>query len=974
MTIPAAAPASLTVMQPTPIAPHRNLFLLAAACWVFPLATVRAQEPPLRDLLRDGLYAEEVTRDPEAAAKPYEQILARFAEQRELAATALFRLAEVRRKQDRKDDAIALYQRLLADFPASATLTKLARENLAALGANPPEPGSPSIDEETKEIGRLTALAKTAPDLILDPETLSNAAEKGWSKAVGFLLGSGSRPYAGGALMVAAENGYLEIVKQLTAGDGPVPAEIAGRALRAAMDGNRTTLLEFLLQKGLKPGKEGALILTTALTAGRQECADLLVKHGADLNATAEPGSKGIGQAHGTALAIMIYQGNFAAATWLLEKGAKPDVPDPDHGVAPLHYAALGTSDASLAMMQTLLAAGADPNRYAAGLYSKDDNPPKPMEGTSLLAAIHSDFKIVEKVQLLVKHGANPNVGGINRSQDRSPLRILAEGNNDEQTETCLKLLVDAGATPDDEWRKNNFRDRSGYPNHLMIEAFTLPAAAKAGEINLVIIGQNDLSIECIANRATAAKIPDLAAWLLDNPQKLESMRQWTEKSSQWVLWRKDGHDALVKQEFDLTGNQALPPLQWGDVIEVKCLDPRSGIARQLGLSPDIVRALSARIAFPISVEIEGKSREITVRGNRIVFDPTKNEVPQANLQQVVQQLCQLENCQLEAPGESLPTIHVVRQGWPDVRLSYGSMEARAFKLESGDRLKIELSGQVSEDRAKARGNGITLKGVGYPYTRFFGLPDGEKPVAANIPTLIEALVDAQVPMNPTWMYLAGTTKASDLGWLHEYNEAFIGETLLPHPDFQSIRIHRPQDDGTVKVLDVNLAKTIAASNDATTVENARKADVKLLAGDVVEISLLKEHLGEPWKGFTPKEEAFFAKALSGRVQVTDDQGNMTVRDIVFNAQRFIETPYGWIPGPPESGIPSTRACWLFKNQEIEVTQGELTSGRQRSAELFLRDGDRVRSYGGQPQPRPVPGQPVRTRPRVVAPPPPNSR
>ena len=69
MTIPAGQPASLTFMQPTPLAPQRYRLLLAAAWMFLPIATVRADDPPLRDLLRDGLYAGEVTRDAEAAAR-----------------------------------------------------------------------------------------------------------------------------------------------------------------------------------------------------------------------------------------------------------------------------------------------------------------------------------------------------------------------------------------------------------------------------------------------------------------------------------------------------------------------------------------------------------------------------------------------------------------------------------------------------------------------------------------------------------------------------------------------------------------------------------------------------------------------------------------------------------------------------------------------------------------------------------------
>ena len=98
---------------------------------LLPLSPLSAEdEKELRELLRDALYTEEVTREPEAAAKQYQELLSRHDAQRAFAASALFRLAEVRRKQDRKDEAIALYQKLLARFPEAEAEGKLARENL----------------------------------------------------------------------------------------------------------------------------------------------------------------------------------------------------------------------------------------------------------------------------------------------------------------------------------------------------------------------------------------------------------------------------------------------------------------------------------------------------------------------------------------------------------------------------------------------------------------------------------------------------------------------------------------------------------------------------------------------------------------------------------------------------------------------------------------------------------------------------
>src|SRR5690606_34842229 len=100
-----------------------------------------AAEPAVKDLLRDGLYAEEVTRDSEAAARQYDEIIRRYSEQRRHAATAIFRLAEIRREQGQKDEAIKLYQRLLAEFPDLADQSKLAAKHINELGGEPPAPG-----------------------------------------------------------------------------------------------------------------------------------------------------------------------------------------------------------------------------------------------------------------------------------------------------------------------------------------------------------------------------------------------------------------------------------------------------------------------------------------------------------------------------------------------------------------------------------------------------------------------------------------------------------------------------------------------------------------------------------------------------------------------------------------------------------------------------------------------------------------
>jgi len=112
---------------------------------------------------------------------------------------------------------------------------------------------------------------------------------------VDLLLKAGSRPYEGSALVTAAETGNLETIKQLLAAGGPVPAELATEALQHASLYERYTVLEFLLEQGLKAGKQDsgngrAPLLFSVLRENEIPSAEILLKHGVDINEMAEPG------------------------------------------------------------------------------------------------------------------------------------------------------------------------------------------------------------------------------------------------------------------------------------------------------------------------------------------------------------------------------------------------------------------------------------------------------------------------------------------------------------------------------------------------------------------------------------------------------------------------------------------------------------------------------------------------------------
>ena len=339
----------------------KSLFLTLG---LIPL-TLIAAEPDLRSQLRDALYAEEVERDPAKAAESYEKILADFDQQRPLAASALLRLAEVRSKQEKNDEAIALYQRLLREFPDFEAESKLAREHLAALGGEIPDADDASPENE--EIARLKQLKETAPDIFLSPETLKKAVASGNLPPIRFLLENGADPNAKGILSQAASQGFFEVSKLLFE-HGCKPNKIeSAESIRGALNQKNRTFLNFLLDQGLSPndpfmiGDDPWLPLNSTIHSGDLKTAALLIERGADVNAFDRSGHN---SAEGTSLHIAVVDGNLAAVRLLLDQRAKPSLPSPDGAVTPLHLAVRSAENQSLEIMKLLLEKGAEPEVF----------------------------------------------------------------------------------------------------------------------------------------------------------------------------------------------------------------------------------------------------------------------------------------------------------------------------------------------------------------------------------------------------------------------------------------------------------------------------------------------------------------------------------------------------------------------------------------------------------------------------------
>ncbi|MCC6821623.1 MAG: ankyrin repeat domain-containing protein, partial [Verrucomicrobia subdivision 3 bacterium] len=117
--------------------PHQSLFnfatLLLCVFALLPLA-LGAATNDLSGLLQKGLFEEEANRNLEAAAQAYSTVSAQFDKDRKLAATAIFRLGEIYRKQGKTNEAAGQYERIVREFADQDTLVTLSRQNLAGLG------------------------------------------------------------------------------------------------------------------------------------------------------------------------------------------------------------------------------------------------------------------------------------------------------------------------------------------------------------------------------------------------------------------------------------------------------------------------------------------------------------------------------------------------------------------------------------------------------------------------------------------------------------------------------------------------------------------------------------------------------------------------------------------------------------------------------------------------------------------------
>jgi len=118
----------------------------------FIAAIAHAATNDLTGLLQQGLFEEEANRNLDAAISNYQMLAGQFDKDRQVAATAIFRLGECYRKLGKTNEAVVEYQRILRDFSDQGTLATLSQQNLTGLGVSTGTQASKNLSEDAQAL------------------------------------------------------------------------------------------------------------------------------------------------------------------------------------------------------------------------------------------------------------------------------------------------------------------------------------------------------------------------------------------------------------------------------------------------------------------------------------------------------------------------------------------------------------------------------------------------------------------------------------------------------------------------------------------------------------------------------------------------------------------------------------------------------------------------------------------------------
>lgn len=927
-------------------------------------AIAHAATNDLTGLLQKGLFEEEADRNLEAAISNYQSLANAFDKDRQVAATAIFRLGECYRKLGRTNEAAAQYERIVRDFSDQQTLVTLSQQNLTGLGAaqNPSAAANPVIQQlmqqRQAELGGSDTRQQLQTALVtekveyekrstmlrllkkLRPEELKNAlptvVQDPELNALLSQLDKAEQDFLEIKGNYGAEHPHYQTARELV---NDLQRKVDDR-INGIMAGLQTQLdASQAHQDWLEHEIRSAADSTAAQPANKQlpitdeeekeiRRIQQIIQNSPDLINTASDQSGGL-----TPLGYAAAMDWLRVAGFLLDHGAKVDAAP--GGNTPLLGAAL---HANKGMVELLLSREADVNAKAGSLldaemfgqtalhiaaakgflavaetlldHNADVNARDGRQRTPLhLASVNAR---VEIIKFLLAHGADVNAKG---EEDATPLSDAVHSKSLEAVNVILATKPELDAVDKSGRTSLAIAAASGSVD-IVKTLLAAKADPNAGSKNLPLFGavkSGSTNITALLLRAGADpnKVAPVELPYYKNPQDRSAI--------QMAVNNKEA--AIVKLLLDYGGDANT---NYGPG-SVTLLMVAAG-----GRDAETAKALLAKGADPNASDGYGN----TGLHYAIGFSRSLEDYSDPRRGDVIKFL--LEN-----------------HANPNVQNKNGKTPLDLLKEKIGQNAFISSPDRISDQKALARELADLLRAHGAlddlpnwsgieitrPSTGFSEVVFHKGTNDANRFSLLELLA-------VQYQFLSGDPGGGSRNHGNEQilamNDTRLG--ALPFPDLAHVHIRRPDSGGkkwTEQTIDVKqLLESVNCSN-----------DVSLHWGDRVEIPESDHPLNEQWRGFGVNALNTFQTCLSRQVQVAVKGENHDLKlqpDIALGtADVTINRPFWILPVLRESNLLLTSSDL----SRIKVTRRDATTGKttewpvdcsnpQSPPNFWLRDGD----------------------------------
>src|ERR1051325_6720479 len=144
----------------------RSMKKICAVLVLVLTAAVLRAEDSLADRLQKALFEEEANHNLDAAIEQYQSIVSLTAEQRKIAATALYRLAQCYRKLGREEESRKMLAQLAREFPEQGQFAERAATNSASRFEQRLQALVSKSNETRDRFAELARLFENSPDLV----------------------------------------------------------------------------------------------------------------------------------------------------------------------------------------------------------------------------------------------------------------------------------------------------------------------------------------------------------------------------------------------------------------------------------------------------------------------------------------------------------------------------------------------------------------------------------------------------------------------------------------------------------------------------------------------------------------------------------------------------------------------------------------------------------------------------------------